>query len=97
MYRKDEADYLAGETVTNHEIALAFAARFTPPLKVVGTQNINGVPVKDGFMCAKHDVATGVGCTLLVFGDGKVKAFMEYVGGKAQAEAAAEKFAGAFG
>lgn len=84
------------DLMTNHAIALAFAARFDPPLKVVHTMNINGKPVQDGYMCAKHDDATGMGCTLLVFGDGKVKAFMEYVGGAEQAEAAAEQFVKAF-
>lgn len=64
----------------NKDIALAFASRFDPPLNVVATQNINGVPAKDGFMCAYHDKARKIGVTFVVFGDGHYQAYLECTG-----------------
>ena len=61
----------------NKDIAEAFAARFTPPLNVVATQRVNGMPVKNGFMCAYHDQARSIGVTFVVFGPGVVHAFLE--------------------
>ena len=64
----------------NKEIAEAFAARFTPPLNVVATQRINGIPMPDAFMCAYHDDARKIGVTFVIFGKGRMQAYLEATG-----------------
>ena len=49
--------------MTNREILEAFAAQFSPPLKVVGTRNIDGMPVKDGYFCAAWEDTAKIGVT----------------------------------
>lgn len=61
--------------MTNRTLADAFANTFDPPLKVMATQRINGVPVTEGYCVAWHK--DGVGINFLVFGDGVFQATLE--------------------
>lgn len=72
----------------NKDIAEAFAARFTPPLKVVATQRVNGVPVPNGFMCACHDQGRNIGVTFVVYGPGVIHAYLEATAAQANEDVA---------
>jgi hypothetical protein len=68
----------------NREIAEAFAAQFDPPLHVVQTQRINGVPHRDAYLVAVFDPKTGWGITMHAFA-GQLHAFIEVQGEQAEA------------
>lgn len=84
-------------THPNRTALETFAAQFSPPLKIVGTVKIAGQPVTNGFMCATHDKATGLGITAVCYGDNRFKAYLEAAGPATIAEASGRSMAEAMG
>ena len=72
----------------NEAIIRAFAACFTPPLPVVGTQRLNGEKVHDGWQAAVWFQQYSVGLTAVVHGGGILRAWVE-TGGDSDPEDAA--------
>lgn len=63
----------------NRKILEAFAAQFSPPLNVVGTQYIDGNAVTDGWLCATHNAETRMGVSAFVH-DGRIfRAYLEVI------------------
>jgi myo-inositol catabolism protein IolC len=79
--------------MSNQERAEEFANCFDPPLAVCKTERINNVPVKDAY-CAAGMVCDGkVGVQAMVFGNGHLKAYVEFVGSREFAAEVGQKFA----
>lgn len=63
----------------NEKIAKTFAEQFTPPLKYVGTQAVNNIPMKDAWQITYWDSAKHIGVTAVVYG-GQIHAYLEAAG-----------------
>lgn len=77
----------------NHDAARAFAASFTPPLSFTKTERINNVPERDAYAISGMVADGQVGITAVIWGNGHMKAFLEFVGARDMAGEAGEKFA----
>lgn len=73
--------------------AQAFADAFDPPLSVVRTERINGQPAKDAYCVSGMLADEEIGISAFVFGNGHLKAYVEFVGGRDMAEEVGRKFA----
>jgi hypothetical protein len=63
----------------NERAIAAFAAQFTPPLKYVRTERINGVAMTDAWQCSYWDGARSIGITTVAYGGG-IHAYIEAAG-----------------
>lgn len=79
-----------GQPEKNQAALTEFASKFDPPLKVVGTQNIDNRKVAHGFMAAYHDPEREIGITAICWGKGHFKAFLEITGAYDVAEDAGQ-------
>lgn len=77
----------------NREAIEAFAAQFTPPLKVVGTKAVGGNRVAHGWMCALHMPEHEIGLTAVCWGKGHFKAWLEATGSHDEAAFAGQVMA----
>lgn len=71
---------------SNRKAAEAFANQFDPPLKIVGTEKIDGSPVANGFAVNWYDQEKEIGLTAVIWGNGHMKAYLEAVGTTINAE-----------
>lgn len=77
----------------NEIAAQAFADAFDPPLTVAHSERVNNVPTPHVY-CAAGMIADGaIGVTAIVFGNGHLKAYIEFVGARDLAEDTGRKFA----
>jgi len=80
-------------TGKNHEAAQAFADAFDPPLNVVRTERINGQLAKDAYCVSGMLCDEEIGISAFVFGNGHLKAYVEFVGGRDMSYEIGRKFA----
>ena len=80
----------------NERIIRAFAAQFTPPLEVVETHAVDGVPAPGAWMAAYWDGERCMGVTAIA-NEGNIRAFIECTGKGEIAEAAGKTIAMAIG
>lgn len=80
----------------NRAIAERFAGQFTPVLRVVKTDAVNGVPTTDCWNISYWDDARKVGIVAHAM-RGQLKAYIEYAGPGSIAEDAGKVMASALG
>lgn len=80
----------------NRTTAERFAAQFSPPLRVVKTERIDGKPIADAWNVSYWDAERKVGIVAHAFG-GQLKAYIEAGGPATIAEDAGRVMATALG
>lgn len=77
----------------NLAAAEAFASAFEPPLSYTKTERINNVPERHAYAASGMLADGQVGVTAVIWGNGHLKAYLEFVGARDMAGEVGEKFA----
>lgn len=76
---KDSTPEDNGQT-QNERTMRAFAAQFSPPLKVVSTQRLNSIKAHDAWTCSYWSEERGIGVTAVIHGKQLIHAYLEASG-----------------